>query len=459
MELIGIENYRYIDGFLKNVMLISNLQGKHVQEYYDAMEDEDRQALEKRIQYLCEIDGNSVAEVAESYIAWCTYFAEERKYYLTHNRQYRNHSFEEISEAYQDAKYMKNYMIGLSLSAYLWSIQRDNLKFFKKYCLQKRAKGGRYLEIGPGHGEYLSTAVENTDFDYYLGVDISESAANQTSSFLKYIYHNSPENLRKIEVKNQDFFEMDESDKFDAIVISQVIEHVENPRSFLEKARKISNPGALIYVSTAINSPFPDHIYHFHNSTEVWTMIDEAGFDIIDEFKSSSDGISLEKAIKKEYDIVIGFILRPKTEMNEYTFDDVHNGMSKHFYTLIDNEMMESFGKISGDKNPLHTDQEFALMNGYRDKVVYGMLTSSLLSKLVGMYLPGKNCLLLSIDNKFKQPIYIGEELEVVGTIEDTNDSMHIAEISAMVKKRNENIVALKSKIKVGFSNIIRGGH
>lgn len=301
-----------ISVFLDEVSMLSEIQSNHVDEYLFSMNYEEKESLERRIEYLHKIENISFQDIAKCYLAWCTYFVEERKYFVTHGEQYRNHTYAEIDAAYHDKDYMKNYMIGLSISAYLWNIQRKNLEFFKDYCLKDKHNGGKYLEVGPGHGEYLSIAMENTNFDAYIGIDISPSATEQTSKFLNYYYRNKLDLLKRLEVRCEDFFKFEENDKFDAIVISQVIEHVENPGDFLRKTRKLADKNALIYVSTAINSPFPDHIYHFHDSDEVRSLIRASGLEIIDEFQSTSDGISLDKAIKKKYDVVIGFILKPR---------------------------------------------------------------------------------------------------------------------------------------------------
>lgn len=304
-------DYPNICYFLDEVSDMSEIQSNHVNEYLRSMTNDEKDSLEQRIEYLHVVEKNSFREIAKCYLMWCTYFIEERKFFVTHDEQYRNHSYAEIDSSYHDQHFMKNYMVGLSISAYLWNIQRKNLEFFKKYCEKDRHTGGKYLEVGPGHGEYLSIAMENTRFDRYVAIDISPSATEQTKRFLDYYYRNSPDLLSRLSVECQDFFSYEEREKFDSIVISQVIEHVENPADFLIKTRKLANEDALIYVSTAINSPFPDHIYHFHDSEEVRNLIKGAGMEIIDEFQSTSDGISLEKAIKKKYDIVIGFILRP----------------------------------------------------------------------------------------------------------------------------------------------------
>lgn len=302
-------NYELIEEFAETVKNKSEMQANQMDGYISGMSDVDKNELSIRLAYLLEGKGMSMAEIADCYIAWCHCFMEERKHFVK-TGEYRYHSYAEIAHIFRNEEYMKNYMTGLSISAYLWSIQRMNLSFFRKYCSEDLHNGGRYLEVGPGHGEYLITAVNNTDFDMYIACDISEPAVKLTRDYIDYYYSDNTNALDKIAIECKDFFEIDEDIKYDAIVISQVIEHTEDPRKFLAKARSISNKDALIYISTAINSPLRDHIWHFRSREEVVKMVIDSGFEIIDEFMATSDGITLEKAVRKKYDIEIGFILR-----------------------------------------------------------------------------------------------------------------------------------------------------
>lgn len=49
---------------------------------------------------------------------------------------------------------------------------------------------------------------------------------------------------------------------------------------------------------------------------------------------------------------------------------------------MITEKMMEKFHDTCGDNNPLHVDDSFAKDKGFPDKVVYGMLMASLISKM-----------------------------------------------------------------------------
>ncbi len=60
-----------------------------------------------------------------------------------------------------------------------------------------------------------------------------------------------------------DFLEYDFNEQFDFITIGEVLEHVENPKNFLNKARKILSDDGNIFITVPINGPAVDHIYLF----------------------------------------------------------------------------------------------------------------------------------------------------------------------------------------------------
>lgn len=138
--------------------------------------------------------------------------------------------------------------------------------------------------------------------------------------------------------------------------------------------------------------------------------------------------------------------------MNSYRFEDLKIGMSESFTVTVTPEMMDSFLNLSGDENPLHTDSDFAKKQGYNDRVVYGLLTTSFISKLVGVYLPGKYCLLQGIDVKYSKPVYAGDVLIVKGEVEELHESVKRATIKVTITNQDEKKV-VKGKVELGFLN------
>jgi 3-hydroxybutyryl-CoA dehydratase len=135
--------------------------------------------------------------------------------------------------------------------------------------------------------------------------------------------------------------------------------------------------------------------------------------------------------------------------MNDYGWDDLAVGMSAQFETEVTPEHMTAFADLSGDFNPLHTDDKFARAAGFPGRVVFGMLTSSFYSRLVGVYLPGKRALLDGIDLEFKSPAFIGDRLTVSGEISFLNDSYHRCEIKARIRDKEGKLIS-KATIRAG---------
>ncbi|MCE3040044.1 MaoC/PaaZ C-terminal domain-containing protein [Helicobacter anatolicus] len=121
--------------------------------------------------------------------------------------------------------------------------------------------------------------------------------------------------------------------------------------------------------------------------------------------------------------------------MKEYKFSDLVLGMKESFEIKITQEHMDLFCTLSGDENPLHLDEDYAKKEGFDTKVVYGLLLSSLYSRLAGMHLPGKYCLLHSVDSVFLKPAYVGDKLLVEGVISYINEAYKQVEIKASIVK------------------------
>ena len=135
--------------------------------------------------------------------------------------------------------------------------------------------------------------------------------------------------------------------------------------------------------------------------------------------------------------------------MNSYKFVDINVGLEESFNVRVSSEKLDKFLKISGDINPLHTDAEYSKSKGFSDRVVYGMLTSSFFSTLVGVYLPGKYCILQGVDIQFSKPVYIDDILTITGKVIYINEAYKQLEIKAVIINQDNKKVS-KATIKVG---------
>ena len=136
--------------------------------------------------------------------------------------------------------------------------------------------------------------------------------------------------------------------------------------------------------------------------------------------------------------------------MNKYTFDELFDGMKESFTVVITDKMMDSFREMTGDINLLHSSDEYAKEKNFDSKVVFGMLTSSFLSTLAGVYLPGERSLIREVDVKMKKPVYVGDELTVSGEVCDINRELNIFYIKATITNQNGEKV-LRGKMQMGI--------
>jgi acyl dehydratase len=118
---------------------------------------------------------------------------------------------------------------------------------------------------------------------------------------------------------------------------------------------------------------------------------------------------------------------------SEYKFAEITVGMKKGFTETVDEEKLVGFAAISGDRNPLHMDKQYAAMTKFKKQVCHGMLLASFFSKLVGMYLPGRNALYFSQTLNFQNPGYVGDSVVVDGEVVDKSDSTRIITIKTSI--------------------------
>ena len=128
-------------------------------------------------------------------------------------------------------------------------------------------------------------------------------------------------------------------------------------------------------------------------------------------------------------------------ELLEYTFDEIEIGLKKEFQLEITESLVNRFAKISGDFSPIHIDENYAKGTVFKKRIVHGMLLSSLLSRIQGMYLPGKHALYFSQSLNFRNPCFINDIVTVSGTVIEKSESTKILKIESTIKNQNNKTI------------------
>ena len=71
------------------------------------------------------------------------------------------------------------------------------------------------------------------------------------------------------------------------------------------------------------------------------------------------------------------------------------------------------FAALSGDFNPIHTDDEYAKNTRFGQCIVHGIYMGSIISGILGNEFPGNGTIYLEQDLKFLKPVYYEKEIHI----------------------------------------------
>lgn len=293
-----------IDKLVSFVVQLNKLQNKFLEYSIHLLSERDLEILDDYLKY-CLGNGLSFEFLAEAYDLFSKDTLKEQVFFTKHKR-YRYSTYKEIaSYVYQNKEYMSKYMYGLALTSFLWPNHLQVFKFFRNK-LPKDLKGN-YLDIGPGHGLFMMEAMRLSSYINFWGIDINPTSVEITQKILSSGYFGQFKNFTII---HDDFLTWNTNEKFDAIVMGDVLEHVENPRDFLSKVRNLSTLSSYIYLTTAINSPVIDHIFLFESKEDLINLIESCYFRIQDMLVVPYTGKTIEESETNKLPVKIALVLK-----------------------------------------------------------------------------------------------------------------------------------------------------
>ena len=120
--------------------------------------------------------------------------------------------------------------------------------------------------------------------------------------------------------------------------------------------------------------------------------------------------------------------------MGLHTIDDFEVGQHVTFTKTFTEDDVERFIEITGDVNPLHVDEEFAKGTQFGRRVLHGMLTASMFSTMVGMFLPGRGAIYRSQSIRFLLPVHAGETVTAHFVVRSIDRGKHRLTIDSWIE-------------------------
>jgi acyl dehydratase len=109
---------------------------------------------------------------------------------------------------------------------------------------------------------------------------------------------------------------------------------------------------------------------------------------------------------------------------------------------------VEAFARLSGDRNPLHFDANFAARTRVERLVVQGGLTTGLFNALVAERLPGPGSVFLHQEWDYPAPVYIGDTVTAEAEVLEARADKPITRLRC-VARRDDGTEVLRGECLV----------
>src|SRR5688572_12970008 len=104
---------------------------------------------------------------------------------------------------------------------------------------------------------------------------------------------------------------------------------------------------------------------------------------------------------------------------------------------------IELFTEMTGDRNPLHYDEELATRSRFGALIVQGGVTSGLLNAVVAEDLPGPGSVFLHVDWSFTAPVRPGDDITAELEVLEARADKPITKLRTTIT-RGDGVVALE---------------
>lgn len=119
-----------------------------------------------------------------------------------------------------------------------------------------------------------------------------------------------------------------------------------------------------------------------------------------------------------------------------------------HTFRFTQKEV-EQFAQVTGDKNPVHLDADYAAKTMFKRPIMHGFLGGSVFSKVFGTLFPGEGTIYLRQSMAFMRPMYVETDYEVRMTVKEVNKEKHRATVETIIVDKNSGDVVINGEATV----------
>ena len=272
---------------------------KHLQRFFSTLTAEDAANIDVVAKSILKLSDNELSEFVTDYRWMCGMFMKH-EIAFRRSMTLSNTDTAAIRDAYYDnADAMGRYMRGLLISQITWPQHLGVQFLFAREFMPRLPSGFSYMEVGPGHGVTRAGAGADPKCGRLSGCDISQTSIDMTRQSMVRLGVTRPVDLIHADICAA----TDNGNRFDAILISQVLELVESPQSAIENLAIQLAPQGQIFVNCPVQMLAPDHIRDWRSGADIVSLVEAAGLTV--EFEAKVHADASEKSENLGYSHVL----------------------------------------------------------------------------------------------------------------------------------------------------------
>ncbi len=113
-------------------------------------------------------------------------------------------------------------------------------------------------------------------------------------------------------------------------------------------------------------------------------------------------------------------------------------GSTASFTATVSQDSIDTFGNVTGDKNPLHSDAAYAARTRFKQPIAHGMYAAGAISAALGTKLaPEAVVIYLAQNLQFRGPVLPGDEITATVTVTKVDPERSRVSLDTVVTKRD----------------------
>src|SRR5690606_24028433 len=129
------------------------------------------------------------------------------------------------------------------------------------------------------------------------------------------------------------------------------------------------------------------------------------------------------------------------TTINNMPYSDLEVGQTASFEKSVEERDIQLFAAMSGDRNPVHLDAEYAAATPFKERIAHGMFSGALISAAIACELPGPGTIYLGQSLRFSRPVKLGDQLRVELEILEKLPKFRVRIATRVFNQNDEQVV------------------